>query len=81
MGLLMSVSLVIALFTNLIILPTLLMSFDSGRYKRDPDAWIEHYDEFHLEHEDEELDLNQLKLRIEEVIPEEEPENGKVQRV
>lgn len=81
LGLLMSVSLLIALFTNLIILPTLLMSFDSGRYKRDPDAWIEHYDEFYLEHEDEELDLNQLKLRIEEVIPEEEPENGKVQRV
>ncbi len=67
LGVLMSVSLLIALFTNLIILPTLLMSFDSGKYERDPDALIEHYDEFYLEHEDEELDLNQLKLKFEVV--------------
>jgi uncharacterized protein len=72
LGVLMSVSLLIALFTNLIILPTLLMSFDSGKFERDPYALIEHYDEFYLEHEDEELDLNQLKLKIEEVILEED---------
>lgn len=71
LGVLMSVSLLIALFTNLIILPTLLMSFDSGKYKRDPYALIEHYDEFYLEHEDEELDLNQLKLKLQDELPEE----------
>ncbi|MBC5994148.1 efflux RND transporter permease subunit [Pontibacter cellulosilyticus] len=83
LGVLMSVSLLIALFTNLIILPTLLMSFDSGKYERDPYALIEHYDEYYLEHEDEELDLNQLKLKIEEEILEEDkkPVNGEVQRV
>lgn len=83
LGLLMSVSLLIALFTNLIILPTLLMSFDNGRYERDPNALIEQYDEFYLEHEDEQLDLNQLKLRLEEEVSteEENPANGKVQRV
>lgn len=84
LGVLMSVSLLIALFTNLIILPTLLMSFDSGKFERDPYALIEHYDEFYLEHEDEELDLSQLKLKLEEEVNLEEdnkPENGKVQRV
>ncbi|MDX5420913.1 MAG: MMPL family transporter [Hymenobacteraceae bacterium] len=82
LGVLMSVNLLIALFTNLIILPTLLMSFDSGKFERDPYALIEHYDEFYLEHEDEELDLNQLKLKFEEeILEQEEPENGEVQRV
>ncbi|MEJ8802579.1 efflux RND transporter permease subunit [Pontibacter sp. H249] len=83
LGVLMSVSLLIALFTNLIILPTLLMSFDSGKYERDPYALIEHYDEYYLEHDDEELDLNQLKLKFEEEILEEDkkPVNGEVQRV
>ncbi|MET3539330.1 putative RND superfamily exporter protein [Pontibacter aydingkolensis] len=72
LGVLMSVSLLIALFTNLIILPTLLMSFDSGKYERDPYALIEHYDEYYLEHDDEELDLNQLKIKFEEEILEED---------
>ncbi|MFD2513987.1 RND family transporter [Pontibacter locisalis] len=72
LGVLMSVSLLIALFTNLIILPTLLMTFDSGKYKHDPYALIEHYNEFYLEQEDEELDLNQLKLKVEEEILEED---------
>ncbi|WP_439880854.1 efflux RND transporter permease subunit [Pontibacter sp. MBLB2868] len=83
LGVLMSVSLLIALFTNLIILPTLLISFDSGKYKHDPYALIEHYDEFYLEHEDEELDLKLLKLKFEEENPEEDkkPAYGEIQRV
>ncbi|MCC9165362.1 efflux RND transporter permease subunit [Pontibacter harenae] len=77
LGLLMSISLLIALFTNLIILPTLLMSFDNGKYARDPYALIEQIDEAYFAEDDEELDLDQLELKLEK----EEPENGKVQRV
>ncbi|PRY15007.1 hypothetical protein CLV24_103246 [Pontibacter ummariensis] len=77
LGVLMSVSLLIALFTNLIILPTLLMSFDSGKYERDPYALIEQIDEAYFEEDDEELDLAQLSLKMNQ----EEPDNREVQRV
>jgi len=77
LGVLMSVSLLIALFTNLVILPTLLMSFDSGKYQRDPYALIEQIDEAYMEEADEELDLAQLTLKMDQ----ENPANGKLQRV
>lgn len=80
LGILMSVSLLIALFTNLIILPTLLMSFDSGKYIHEPDALIEGYEEYYDEDSDAELDLAQLRLKLDQE-EDNKPENGKVQRV
>ncbi|WP_114777667.1 efflux RND transporter permease subunit [Botryobacter ruber] len=77
LGLLMSFSLLIAMLTNLIILPTLLMSFDSGRYVVDePDALIDDYEEYYEEtaDDDDDIDLEQLRKELEQ----DKPENGKV---
>ncbi|WP_187270287.1 hypothetical protein [Pontibacter qinzhouensis] len=49
LGLLMSLTLKIAMLTNLIILPILLMSFDSGRSVHEPDALINDYEEYYEE--------------------------------
>lgn len=62
LGILTSTTLLLAMFTNLLLLPALLLAFDSGKYERDELALIEHYDEFYVESEDEEIDVNQLKV-------------------
>jgi predicted RND superfamily exporter protein len=62
LGLLMSVSLAIAMFTNLILLPSLIITFDKGKYKKNQ-AIIEDYDEFYLENEDQEIDLDLLEIK------------------
>ena len=60
LGVLTSVTLLLAMLTNLIILPALLMVFDNGKRKKD-DALIEHYDDFYYEEEDESIDISLLK--------------------
>ncbi|WP_224999266.1 RND family transporter [Cesiribacter sp. SM1] len=62
LGMLTSTTLLLAMFTNLLLLPALLLAFDSGKYERDEMALIEHYDEFYVETEDEEIDVKQLKV-------------------
>jgi len=62
LGILTSTTLLIAMFTNLIVLPSLLLAFDSGKRKPDSHPLIEHYDEFY--HEDEDLEINLDKIRV-----------------
>ena len=62
LGVLTSTTLLIAMFTNLIVLPSLLMAFDSGKRKRDSHPIIEYYDGFYFEEEDEEIDLDKITL-------------------
>ena len=45
LGILTSLTLLIAMFTNLIVLPSLLLAFDSGKRRRDAHPLIEHIDE------------------------------------
>ncbi|QNL21694.1 MMPL family transporter [Hyphobacterium sp. CCMP332] len=63
LGVLTSLTLLVALLINLIILPSLIMSFDKGLKNRDAHPLIEMYDEFYYEHEDEEIDLSQMSVR------------------
>ena len=62
LGILTSTTLLIAMFTNLIVLPSLLLAFDSGKRDGKSHPPIEHYDDFYQEDEDEEIDLNKIKL-------------------
>nr|WKN38783.1 MMPL family transporter [Tunicatimonas sp. TK19036] len=67
LGILTSLTLIIAMFTNLTVLPALLMAFDNGKGiagKSEQPLFhlIEHYDEFYQEDEDEEIDLDRLDL-------------------
>jgi predicted RND superfamily exporter protein len=63
LGLLTSTTLLCAMFTNLIVLPSLLISFDTGKIKKGEYGWIEEYNEFYLEDEDEEIDLSLLGIK------------------
>lgn len=61
LGILTSVTLVISMFTNLILLPALIMTFDKP--KRRKGDLIEDFDSsFYGEHEDEEIDLSKIKI-------------------
>jgi uncharacterized protein len=75
LGILTSLTLLIAMFTNLSVLPSLLMAFDNGKglakSEDTPFHLINHYDEFYSEEEDEEIDLDKL----------ERPENGHSEEV
>ncbi len=73
LGILTSTTLLVAMVTNLILLPSLLMTFDDGKRKRNFHPIIEQYDsdEFYTEGEDEEIDLQQLKVK-----PADEGEEG-----
>jgi hypothetical protein len=62
LGILTSTTLLIAMMTNLIVLPSLLLAFDSGKRKEDFHPLIEHYDEFYIEDEDEEIDIQRIKV-------------------
>lgn len=63
LGVLTSTTLLIAMFANLIVLPALLMVFDDGKRKKDGHPLIEHYDEFYQEDEDEEINLEMIKVQ------------------
>jgi hypothetical protein len=62
LGLLMSASLLITNFSNLILLPALLVTFDHGKGNSiDGNALIRHYDEsYHEEDDDADLNLKQM---------------------
>ena len=60
LGILTSSTLLVAMLTNLILLPALLLVFDHGKYTPDSWALLEDYEEFYLATEDEEIDLSQL---------------------
>jgi len=58
LGLLTSITLLIAMFTNLIVLPSLLITFDSGHRKSGRHPLIEEYDG--LYDDDEEIELAKI---------------------
>ncbi|MFW5759374.1 MAG: efflux RND transporter permease subunit [Cyclobacteriaceae bacterium] len=63
LGLLTATTLLLSLFTNLIVLPSLLLAFDSGNRKKDFPAVLEHFDEFYHEDEDEEIDTDKIEIK------------------
>ncbi len=70
LGLLMSASLLITNFSNLILLPSLLVTFGSGETNYvNNKALIRHYDESYHE-EDDDADLNLSKMKKETDYPE-----------
>ena len=64
LGLLTSTTLVISMFTNLILLPALIMTFDKPKKRRDQDHQLidEVEPNFYIEVEDEAIDLNKIKI-------------------
>ena len=64
LGILTSLTLLFAMLTNLIVLPALLLRFDTGKRREDAHPLIEQYPEFYDENEDEEIDLEQIKVEI-----------------
>ncbi len=62
LGILMSVSMLIALVTNLTLLPALLHSFDSGKVKRGEEGLINELEEINAVSEDEGLDINDAEM-------------------
>jgi len=63
LGLLTSTTLLISMFTNLILLPSLIMSFDRGRYKKGDHALIDDFDpDSYRLAEDEVIDLNKIRI-------------------
>jgi uncharacterized protein len=63
LGLLTSITLVISMFTNLILLPALIMTFDKPRKKKGEHLLIDEFDSsFYGEGEDEEIDLNKITI-------------------
>src|SRR5690606_36824921 len=64
MGLLTSTTLVISMFTNLILLPALIMTFDRPRRKKGGKKLpIDNFDpSFYGESEDEEIDLTKIRV-------------------
>ena len=64
LGLLTSTTIIISMFTNLILLPALIMTFDKPKKgKKAEHLLIDDFDPgFYSEHEDEEIDLNKIKI-------------------
>ncbi len=63
LGILTSTTLVISMFTNLILLPTLIMTFDKPRKEKEERLLIDDFDStFYSEHEDEEIDLSKIRI-------------------
>ena len=62
MGILTSTTLLIAMITNLVVLPSLLLAFDTGKRRENVHPLIEHYDEFYVEEEDEEIDIQRIRV-------------------
>ena len=72
LGVLASATLIIAMFTNLIVLPALLLIFDSGKRSKLSHPLIEQYEELYDEENDEEIDLGLIQLNH----PEEKSEDN-----
>ena len=62
LGVLTSTTLLIAMFTNLILLPALLKVFDPGKRNTKVHPLIEGTDGFYQEADDEEIDLNRIEV-------------------
>jgi len=63
LGLLTSTTLLLSMITNLVLLPTLILTFDTGKYKRKDTPIIEQLEpDFYTESEDEEIDLSKIKI-------------------
>jgi predicted RND superfamily exporter protein len=63
LGVLTSTTLVISMFTNLILLPALIMTFDKPKKMKDEHLLIDEFDSsFYGEHEDEAIDLSRIKI-------------------
>jgi uncharacterized protein len=63
LGLLTATTLVISMFTNLILLPALIMTFDRKKKQKGEHMLIDEFDSsFYGEHEDEEIDLSKIKI-------------------
>ncbi len=63
LGLLTSVTLVISMFTNLILLPALILTFDKPKKQKGERLLIDDFDSsFYGESEDEEIDLNKITI-------------------
>lgn len=63
LGLLTSTTLVISMFTNLILLPALIMTFDKKKKEKGDHMIIDDFDSsFYGEEEDEEIDLSKIKI-------------------
>ena len=63
LGVLTSTTLVISMFTNLILLPALILTFDRPKKQKDEHLLIDEFDStFYGEHEDEEIDLSKIRI-------------------
>lgn len=63
LGLLTSMTLIISMFTNVILLPALIMTFDKPKKGKDEHLIIDDFDSsFYGETEDEEIDLSKIKI-------------------
>lgn len=63
LGLLTSITLVISMFTNLILLPALIMTFDRPKRNKGERLIIDDFDStFYGEGEDEEIDLSKIRI-------------------
>jgi uncharacterized protein len=63
LGLLTATTLVISMFTNLILLPALIMTFDRKKKQKGEHMLIDDFDSsFYGEQEDEEIDLSKIKI-------------------
>jgi len=63
LGILTSTTLVISMFTNLILLPALILTFDKPKRKKGEHMLIDDFDSsFYTEQEDEEIDLNKIQI-------------------
>ncbi|UXX80738.1 MMPL family transporter [Reichenbachiella carrageenanivorans] len=63
LGALTSTTLLMAMLTNLIVLPALLLRFDKGNRDTESHPLIEKYPEFYDEREDEEIDLDMIEVK------------------
>ena len=63
LGILTSMTLMIAMLTNLTVLPALLLRFDSGKRNINQHPLIEKYPEFYHEDEDEEINIDKLEIK------------------
>lgn len=62
LGLLTSITLFISMFTNLILLPSLIMTFDKSKAVKDRRLIDEFDPDFYGESEDEEIDLSKIRI-------------------
>ena len=62
LGFLTSITLFISMLTNLIVLPALLLTFDDGKRKKNSHPLIEQVEEFDLEGDDEEINLDKIEV-------------------